>query len=64
MTLFEILIIGCIYLFCYGYALAMFIKEKDIWLVIVWMIASLGVAFYVPVLIGSKVFEKLNDKRA
>ena len=63
MTAFEILIISCIYLFCYGYALAMFIEEKYTWLRVAWAIASLAVALYVPLFIGVEISEKLNSER-
>ena len=63
MAAFEILIISCIYLFCYGYALAMFIEEKNTWFRLAWAIASLAVALYVPLFIGGAVSEKLNSER-
>lgn len=63
MTLFEIIIIGFIYLFCYGYIVAMFIKEENIWLRIFLVIASLVLALYVPLFIGGAVSEKLNNRK-
>ena len=62
MTLFEILILSFIYLFCYGYTTAIFIKEESIWLRVALMFASLVIAIYAPLFIGGAVFEKLNNK--
>ena len=62
MTHFEIIVITLIYLFCYGYTIAMFIKEENTWLRIVLCLFSLVLALYAPVYIGSAVFEKLNNK--
>ena len=63
MTTFEIIIITLIYLFCYGYTIAMFIKEENTWLRIVLCLFSLVLALYAPVYIGGAVFEKLNNKK-
>ena len=63
MTHFEIIVITLIYLFCYGYTIAMFIKEENTWLRIVLCLFSLVVALYAPVYIGGAVFEKLNNKK-
>ena len=63
MTPFEIIIICLIYLFCYGYTTAMFIKEENIWLRIFLVIASFALALYAPLFIGGAVFEKLNNKK-
>jgi hypothetical protein len=62
MSLFEIIIISFIYLFCYGYALAMFIKEENILLRILFVFVSFVIALYVPLFIGGKVYEKLNNE--
>ena len=62
MTPFEIIIISLIYLFCYGYTIAMFIKEENIWLRVLLVIVSFALAFYAPLLIGGVVFEKLNNR--
>ena len=64
MTHFEIIIITLIYLFCYGYTIAMFIKEENTWLRIVLCLFSLVLALYAPVYIGGAVFEKLNNKKS
>ena len=64
MTHFEIIIITLIYLFCYGYTIAMFIKEESTWLRIVLCLFSLVLALYAPVYIGGAVFEKLNNKKS
>ena len=63
MTPFEIIIICLIYLFCYGYTTAMFIKEENIWLRIFLVIASFALALYAPLFIGSAIYEKLNEKK-
>ena len=63
MTPFEIIIICLIYLFCYGYSLAMFIKEENIWLRIFFVIISFALALYAPLFIGSAIYEKLNEKK-
>lgn len=63
MTHFEIIIITLIYLFCYGYTIAIFIKEENTWLRIVLCLFSLVLALYAPVYIGGAVFEKLNNKK-
>lgn len=63
MTHFEIIVITLIYLFCYGYTIAMFIKEENTWLRIVLCLFSLVLALYAPVYIGGAVFEKLNNKK-
>ena len=63
MTPFEILILSFIYLFCYGYTIAIFIKEESIWLRVALMFASFVIAIYAPLFIGGAVFEKLNNKK-
>ena len=63
MTHFEIIVITLIYLFCYGYTIAIFIKEENTWLRIVLCLFSLVLALYAPVYIGGAVFEKLNNKK-
>ena len=63
MTTFEIIIIGIIYLFCYGYTMAMFIKEENVRLRIFLVIASFALTLYAPLFIGGAVFEKLNNKK-
>ena len=62
MTPFEIIILSLIYMFFYGYMLAMFIKEENIWLRVFLAIASFVFALYAPLFIGSAIFEKLNNK--
>lgn len=61
MTHFEIIILILIYLFCYGYTFAMFIKEKNKWLRVFLAIASLILAVNAPLLIGGMLYEKLNN---
>jgi hypothetical protein len=62
MTSFEFIIIILIYLFFYGYTVAMFIKEENIWLRIFLVIISFVLALYAPLFIGTEVFKKLNSK--
>lgn len=62
MTYFEVIILIIIYGVCYGYTLAMFIKEKNVWLRIFFVIVSLGVAFYTPLIFGGMLYEKLKEK--
>ena len=64
MTLFEIIIIGFIYLFCCGYTMAMFIKEEKTWLRIFLVSISFVLALYTPLLIGGAIYEKLNNKNS
>ena len=60
MTIFEIIIITIIYLFCYGFMLATFIKDKNEWFRIFWIFASAVLAIYAPMIIGGMLFEMLN----
>ena len=60
MTTFENIIIAIIYLICYGYTLAMFIKEESLWLRIFFAIASLIIAIYAPVMFGGMLYEKMK----
>lgn len=62
MTHFEVIILIIIYGVCYGYTLAMFIKEKNVWLRIFFAIISLAVAFYTPLIFGGMLYEKLKEK--
>lgn len=64
MTTFEIIIIGFIYLFCYGYTIAMFIKEENVWLRVFLVIISFVLVLYIPLHIGGAVFEKLNNNKS
>ena len=63
MTPFEILILSFIYLFCYGYTIAIFIREESIWLRVALMFVSLVIAIDAPLFIGGALFEKLNNKK-
>ena len=63
MTTFEIIILSLIYMFFYGYTLATFIKEENIWLRLFLVIASFVFALYAPLFIGGAVFEKLNNRK-
>ena len=62
MTPFEIIILSIIYMFCYGYTLTMFIKEKDTWLRILLAIYSLVLAIYAPITFGGMLYEKLKGE--
>ena len=62
MTQFEVIILTIIYLVCYGYTLAMFIKEKNIWLRILFAIVSLAFAFWTPLIFGEMLYNKLKEK--
>lgn len=64
MTSFEIIILSLVYLFCYGYTVAIFIKEKKLWLRIFLVIVSSALALYAPFFIGGAVFEKLNNRKS
>ena len=63
MTLFEIIILGLIYMFFYGYTLATFTKEENVWLRVFLAIVSLVIALYAPLFIGRAIYEKLNNKK-
>ena len=62
MIIFEIIILSIIYMLCYGFTLAVFIKEENIWLRILFAIVSLGLAIYAPLIIGSMLYNKLNKR--
>lgn len=62
MTLFEIIILIIIYMFCYGYMFATFVADDrtSIGFKLFMVIACLVLAFTVPVSFGGMMFEKLN----
>lgn len=62
MTQFEIIILSMIYLFCYGFTIAMIIKVNNLWLRLFFVIVSLVLAVYAPLTIGGMLYEKLKDK--
>lgn len=62
MTPFEIIILSIIYMICYGFILAIFIKEENIWLRILLVVVSLAIAIYAPLMIGGMLYDKLKDK--
>lgn len=62
MTLFEIIIISLIYLFCYGFTLAIFVKEENLWLRIFLAIISFALTFYAPLMIGGMLYNKLKGE--
>ena len=63
MTTFEIIILTIIYMFCYGYTLAMAIKEEEnAWIRILLVFLSLVIVIYAPLMIGGMLYEKLEGK--
>jgi hypothetical protein len=60
MTTFEIIILAIIYMICYGYTLAIVIKEENVWIRILLAIVSLTLAIYAPLMIGGMLYDKLN----
>lgn len=64
MTHFEIIILSFVYLFCYGYTLAAFIKEENTGLRIFFAVASFVFAFGAPLYIGGAIYEKLNNQES
>lgn len=64
MSTFEIIILGIIYLFGYGYVLAKFIdndKEVDPLLAILTILISLIFAFYAPIFLAMDINKYLNE---
>lgn len=64
MTHFEIILFSLIYLFCYGYTLAMFPKEENVWIRIFVTIASMVLALCAPMYIGGAIYKKLNNEKS
>jgi hypothetical protein len=62
MTSFESIILIVIYMICFGFVLAIHIKEKDMWLRVFLTIGSLVLAIYAPLMIGAMLYEKLSQK--
>jgi hypothetical protein len=62
MTPFEIIVLAVIYMFCYGFVLAIWIKEENVWFRIFLAIVSLVLAIYAPIMIGGMLYEKLNGE--
>lgn len=60
MTTFEIIMLTIIYLICYGYTLAIFDEEKNVWFRIFFAFASLVLAIYTPFIIGNMLYKKLK----
>lgn len=62
MTSFEIIILVLIYCFCYGYAnILLKLKNESIGDVVFRTLVSFIFAFYVPMIIGAEIANKLND---
>lgn len=62
MTPFEIIILSIIYMICYGFVLAIFIKEDNLWVRLLFVIISLALALYAPLMIGGMLYEKLKGE--
>lgn len=62
MTQFEILILIIIYMFCYGFTVAPFLKEDNVWIRLYFVIMSLVMAIPAPLIIGGMLYEKLKEK--
>lgn len=62
MTTFEIIILIIIYMTCYGYALAIIMKEENVWLRILLVIFALVYSFYVPLIFGGMLYEKMEGE--
>jgi hypothetical protein len=60
MTPFEIIILIVIYLICYGFMVAIFMKEDNVWLRIFLAIVSLVLVIYAPLMIGGMLYDKLS----
>ena len=63
MSTFEIIILGIIYLFAYGYVLSQFTdnnKEDDSLLAILTILISLIFAFYAPIFLAMDINNYLN----
>ena len=62
MTPFEIIILILIYCFCYAYACTLLKKDNESCSnIVIHIIGSIIVAFYVPIIIGIQIANKLND---
>ena len=59
MTSFEIIILSIIYMICYGFIMASFIKEENVWIRILGAIVSLVFVVYAPLMIGGMLYNKL-----
>jgi len=62
MTQFEIIILIIIYIFCYGFTVAPFVKEDNVWLRLYFVIMSLAMAICAPLILGGMLYEKLKEK--
>ena len=61
MTPFEIIILVLIYCVCYGYAITILeIDDETRWDIVIRILASVFIAFYVPIIIGIQIGNKLN----
>ena len=62
MITFEIIILVLIYCFCYGYAFKLLeINDESCWDTAIRVIGSVVIAFYIPIIIGTQIANKLND---
>lgn len=62
MTAFEFIILVLIYCFCYGYANSLLkIDNESRWDLATRIVASIFIAFYIPIIIGLQIGNKLNN---
>lgn len=66
MTPFEIIILSIIYMICYSFVLTMLIEEDNVednvWVKLLWVIVSLALAIYAPLIIGGMLYNKLKGE--
>lgn len=62
MTTFEIIIIGIIYTFCYGFMSAMFIKDENKWFRLFGLVICTVLVVYAPIILGEELFNWLTTK--
>lgn len=62
MTPFEIIILTLIYCFCFGYANSILtIDTGSRWEIVIHIVGSVILAFFIPIIIGVQIANKLND---
>jgi hypothetical protein len=49
-------------MFCYGFTVAPFLKEDNLWIRLYFVIMSLVMAIPAPLIIGGMLYEKLKEK--
>lgn len=61
MTPFEVIILVLIYFFCYGYACKLLEMDDESRLdTTIRVVGSVFIAFYIPIIIGVQIANKLN----